>query len=156
MGEIELYMFSPHPYNKFYISFESLLMVMDNPNTRFSLFKEPKLKTTIPSKLIKRLSRSLSGDVPSDVFLFYEPEPQDVFYICIIGDEINPRYPVFGDHKTQLLKEARRRISVMTEEIKEKDEIIEKKNREIDELNLLPGAPEYHRIKQHFENLQHI
>ena len=161
MGEIELYMaLSPNPDDKFSISFESLLMVIDNPHTRFSLLKEPVLKTTIPSILVKKIKESGLESEIEDAFLYYMAEPRDFFIIDVkfiprVKDKLKG-YLVSGDHKKQLFKEARRRMSNMVEQIKEKDEIIEKKNREIGELNLLPGAPEYYRVKQHFENLQHI
>ena len=141
MGEIELYAFSDslNPDDKFSISFESLLMVMDNPHTTFSLLKESILKTTIPPTLRKRLF--------TDARLMYDSQHQN-FWLWVFHDHrFGIVFSVFGDYEMQLLKEARRRMCNMAEEIKEKDEIIERKNREIAELNLLPDAVEYHRIK---------
>ena len=157
MGEIELYMSkSPNPDENFSISLESLLMLLDNPYKQFSLLKEPILKTNITSILLKKITESGLESEIEDAFIFYM-RSDDYFYIRLtyipsVKNKIG--YVVSGDYKTQLFREARRKLSVMAEQIKEKDEIIERKNREIGELNLLPGAPEYYQVKQHFENLQ--
>ena len=149
MCEIELYAFSKTPNHKFYISYESLLMVIDNPGKKFSLLKEPILQTNIPSTLLKKLTELA---LTEDVSILYQ-DPGLYLYLPHKDNYNNYYSEVIGDYKMQLLREAQRRMSVM---IKEKDEIIKKKNMEIGELNLLPGAPEYYQVKQHFENLQHI